>query len=65
MRHKDLGTIKQYLKSLASGEEECFRMKLMLVGAENVGKTTTSRILREEISFLWVVRAASILFEYH
>eukprot|EP00026_Physarum_polycephalum_P000251 Phypoly_transcript_00251.p1 GENE.Phypoly_transcript_00251~~Phypoly_transcript_00251.p1 ORF type:complete len:1880 (+),score=208.43 Phypoly_transcript_00251:799-5640(+) len=49
IRNKDLLTIKQYLKSLANGEEECFRMKLMLVGAENVGKTTTSRILREEM----------------
>eukprot|EP01113_Clastostelium_recurvatum_P022441 TRINITY_DN2678_c0_g1_i3.p1 TRINITY_DN2678_c0_g1~~TRINITY_DN2678_c0_g1_i3.p1 ORF type:complete len:2207 (+),score=796.21 TRINITY_DN2678_c0_g1_i3:224-6844(+) len=50
VRDKDVGYLKDFLLTLSTGEEECFRMKLMLVGAENVGKTSSSRCLREEIA---------------
>ncbi len=35
-----------YLKELADGSEPCYRMKLMIVGQENVGKTTLLRNLK-------------------
>ncbi|KAF2071594.1 hypothetical protein CYY_007084 [Polysphondylium violaceum] len=37
-----------YLKDLIKGQEQCYKMKLMIVGQENVGKTTLLKTLREK-----------------
>eukprot|EP01132_Coremiostelium_polycephalum_P008525 gene8525-10480_t len=40
--------ILQFLKDLSKGQQECYRMKLMIVGQENVGKTTLIKVLRDK-----------------
>ncbi len=40
--------IMGYLKDLAKGSEQCYRVKLMVVGQENVGKTTLIRKLNQK-----------------
>ncbi|EFA78013.1 leucine-rich repeat-containing protein [Heterostelium album PN500] len=41
-------SILKFLKDLTKGQEECYRMKLMVVGQENVGKTTLIKVLRDK-----------------
>ncbi|KYR02814.1 leucine-rich repeat-containing protein (LRR) [Tieghemostelium lacteum] len=43
-----LKSILDYLKDLIKGSESCFKMKLMIVGQENVGKTTLIKTLKEK-----------------
>eukprot|EP01133_Synstelium_polycarpum_P001517 gene1517-1772_t len=43
-----LAAIRDYLRDLIKGQEQCYRMKLMIVGQENVGKTTLIKTLREK-----------------
>ncbi|EGG24144.1 leucine-rich repeat-containing protein [Cavenderia fasciculata] len=45
--HQGLQAILDYLKDLIKGQEQCYRMKLMIVGQENVGKTTLLKTLRD------------------
>lgn len=40
--------IMEYLKDLFKGNEPCYRLKIMIVGQENVGKTTLSSHLRKK-----------------
>eukprot|EP01102_Stenamoeba_stenopodia_P006506 TRINITY_DN1787_c0_g1_i2.p1 TRINITY_DN1787_c0_g1~~TRINITY_DN1787_c0_g1_i2.p1 ORF type:complete len:1288 (-),score=192.66 TRINITY_DN1787_c0_g1_i2:91-3954(-) len=44
---RDITFLKNWLLSLKSGSVACKRMKLMLVGQENVGKTSLSRCFKE------------------
>ncbi|KAK5576072.1 hypothetical protein RB653_007210 [Dictyostelium firmibasis] len=43
-----LKSILLYLKDLIKGQEQCYKMKLMIVGQENVGKTTLLKTLKEK-----------------
>eukprot|EP00007_Cunea_sp_BSH-02190019_P005553 CAMPEP_0174232408 /NCGR_PEP_ID=MMETSP0417-20130205/2700_1 /TAXON_ID=242541 /ORGANISM="Mayorella sp, Strain BSH-02190019" /LENGTH=2427 /DNA_ID=CAMNT_0015310457 /DNA_START=88 /DNA_END=7371 /DNA_ORIENTATION=+ len=40
-----LESVMQFMKDLLAGADPCFRMKLMIVGQENVGKTSLLRCL--------------------
>ncbi|EFA77446.1 leucine-rich repeat-containing protein [Heterostelium album PN500] len=43
-----LTPILEYLRDLIKGQEQCYRMKLMIVGQENVGKTTLLKALKDK-----------------
>jgi len=46
---EDLQALLKYLSFSPSRDQSCMRMKLMLVGQENVGKTSIAKCLKKEI----------------
>ncbi|GAM22640.1 hypothetical protein SAMD00019534_058150 [Acytostelium subglobosum LB1] len=40
--------VVRFLKDLSKGHQSCYRMKLLVVGQENVGKTTLLKVLRDK-----------------
>ncbi|KAF2075746.1 hypothetical protein CYY_002928 [Polysphondylium violaceum] len=49
MAGEDLNALLKYLSFSTSRDQSCMRMKLMLVGQENVGKTSIAKCLKKEI----------------
>ncbi|GAM18438.1 hypothetical protein SAMD00019534_016130 [Acytostelium subglobosum LB1] len=48
IRSQGIQAILNYLVDLIKGQEQCYRMKLMIVGQENVGKTSLLKALRDK-----------------